>query len=198
MANFPTDLIISSSSFESETSIFRSESINGIRTIREQPNHRFKFSLDLAIDKHADFRKHFGYLSSLKSGVNKITIVHPAFQTILGSATSCVVNGGSQNGTLINLDGFASSQNGVLLQGDIIKFTGDTKVYMVLEDVNSNASGESTVNVLPALRQSPSDNAIVQLTACEFTMSVTGFAKMDVVAPMFATMFKLTLIEELI
>jgi len=73
-------------------------------------------------------------------------------KTIQGVATGTIrVNGASQTGNQVALDGFANSTSNVFKAGDYI--TIGSYLYMVTEDVSSNASGEADVKIEPALRQ---------------------------------------------
>jgi len=73
-------------------------------------------------------------------------------KTIQGVATGTIrVNGASQTGNQVALDGFANSTNNVFKAGDYIQI--NSYLYMVTEDVNSNGSGEANVKIEPALRQ---------------------------------------------
>ncbi len=74
-------------------------------------------------------------------------------KTITGVATGTIrVNGASQTGNQVALDGFANSTNNVFKAGDYIQI--GSYLYMVIEDVNSNGSGEANVKIEPALRSS--------------------------------------------
>ena len=74
-------------------------------------------------------------------------------KTIQGVATGTIrVNGASQTGNQVALDGFANSTNNVFKAGDYIQI--GSYLYMVIEDVNSNSSGEANVKIEPALRSS--------------------------------------------
>lgn len=91
-----------------------------------------------------------------------------------------LVNGASQTGQALITDGWPTSINGVLLKGDWIQLgTGATqRVYSVLNDVNSNGSGQATIDIWPRLRESPADNAALTLTATKMTMRLKD-NKMD-------------------
>jgi len=72
-------------------------------------------------------------------------------KTIQGVATGTIrVNGASQTGNQVALDGFAVSTNNVFKAGDYIQI--NSYLYMVTEDVNSNGSGEADVKIEPSLR----------------------------------------------
>ena len=73
-------------------------------------------------------------------------------KTIQGTATGTVrVNGASQTGNQVALDGFTASRANVFKAGDYIQII--SYLYMVTEDVSANSSGEANVKIEPALRQ---------------------------------------------
>ena len=74
-----------------------------------------------------------------------------------------LVNGASQTGDQLLTDGWTTSTTGILKAGDWIQLgTGSaTRLYKVLDDVDSDGAGEATLNIWPNLRQSPADNAEV-------------------------------------
>ena len=55
------------------------------------------------------------------------------------------------SGKYINIQGFAHNTNGVLKAGDTIQFSNHLKLYTILEDVNSDGSGQASVKISPAL-----------------------------------------------
>jgi len=91
----------------------------------------------------------------------------PLGGTARGSASSAagtpVVNGASQTGDTLAIDGLPASATGYLKAGDYIQLgsAATAQLYKVLNDANSNGSGEATLDVWPNLRSSPSDGAAV-------------------------------------
>jgi hypothetical protein len=87
----------------------------------------------------------------------------PDNNALLGAATGTIrVNGSSQTGNQVALDGFANSTNNVLKSGDYIQI--NSYMYLVTANANSNGSGEANVNIEPALRQgieTINDNTII-------------------------------------
>jgi len=72
-------------------------------------------------------------------------------KTIKGTATGTVrVNGASQTGNQVALDGFTASRANVFKAGDYIQI--NSYVYMVTADATANGSGEADVKIEPALR----------------------------------------------
>jgi hypothetical protein len=85
-----------------------------------------------------------------------------------------VVTGAGQTGRSINLSGFTASQTGVAKAGDLIKFTGHTKVYMVTADANSSVTGTATLAIEPALLASPANGELVVYNNVPFTVAMTS------------------------
>ena len=74
-------------------------------------------------------------------------------KTITGTATGTIrVNGASQTGNQVALDGFTASRANVFKAGDYIQI--GSYLYMVIADVSANSSGEADVKIEPALRSS--------------------------------------------
>lgn len=90
-----------------------------------------------------------------------ILIGDPDATSFMGDLTGStpVVNGGSQTGKLLSIGGLAISKSGIMLPGDYFQLgSGETtRLYKVLEQVDSDASGIADVNIWPNLRESPSD-----------------------------------------
>lgn len=74
-----------------------------------------------------------------------------------GAATGTpLVKGASQTGQSLITDGWTNSITGILKAGDWIQI--GQRLYKVLNDANSNGSGEATLDIFPRLRESPGDN----------------------------------------
>lgn len=74
------------------------------------------------------------------------------------------VNGASQTGGSLTTDGWPPSTL-VLLQNDVIFIEGDTTEYTSQTDGTSNASGQLTISISPALAASPDDNTPLLIPA---------------------------------
>jgi len=72
---------------------------------------------------------------------------------------SALVNGASQTATSIITDGWNFLSQTVLVAGDFFQI--EDQLYMALEDVITDGSGNATINFEPAIRTSPADNATV-------------------------------------
>ena len=86
--------------------------------------------------------------------------------TASSNAGTPLVNGGSQTGNTLAIDGAPASQTGYLKAGDYIQIgSGITqKFHMVVEDANTNGSGEATLSIEPALRTSPANDTAITVS----------------------------------
>lgn len=74
-------------------------------------------------------------------------------------ARCALVNGASQIGTGINIDGLPTSTAGLARAGDWVEINGELK--RLTADLDSNSSGAGFLMFEPALRNAPADNAPV-------------------------------------
>lgn len=117
--------------------------------------------------KRSDAEYWNSFFLRLRGKFGTFLLGDPSSATPRGSASTApgtpVVNGGSQTGNELNIDGLPVSATGYLLAGDYIQLgSGSTaRLYKVLQDVNSNISGQATLNLWPNLRTSPTDNSAV-------------------------------------
>ena len=77
--------------------------------------------------------------------------------TTLNQQGSPLVNGGSQSGSTLNVDGYTSAPN----PNDIITIAGDTTEYTI-QTVNATASGYTLV-LNQTLAATPADNAVITI-----------------------------------
>jgi hypothetical protein len=79
------------------------------------------------------------------------------------------VNGASQTGSSLVIDGATTTQTDWLKAGDWIQLgTGSSsKLHKVVQDVDTDGSGNATLEIWPDLRSSPADNAAINLSTCK-------------------------------
>lgn len=69
-----------------------------------------------------------------------------------------LVDGASQAGHSVTIDGATPSQTGWAKAGDLVKFTNNDTLHMLTTDSDSDVSGDVTLNIIPELRRSPANN----------------------------------------
>jgi hypothetical protein len=128
---------------------------------------RWEADISLPLMKREDAEIWIAFFMKLYGSVGSFLLGDPNGATPRGSAATAagtpVVNGASQTGNELDVDGLPASASGYLKAGDYIQLgSGSTaRLYKVLDDVNSNASGEATITLWPDLRSSPSDGAAI-------------------------------------
>lgn len=114
--------------------------------------------------KREDAEKWIAWLVSLRGQFGTFNMGDPSAATPRGVATGTPrVNGASQTGEDLNIDGCTANVTGWLKAGDYIQLgaAGTATLHKVLADVNTNASGQTTLSLWPHIRSAPADNATV-------------------------------------
>lgn len=134
---------------------------------------RWSATITIPPTKREDAEYWNSFLLRLRGQYGTFLVGDPNGATPRGSAASTpgtpVVNGASQTGNELAIDGLPASATGYLKAGDYIQLSSGAtaKLHKVLEDVNSNASGEATLNLWPDLRSSPADGATVVVSSAK-------------------------------
>lgn len=135
--------------------------------IHKHAGARWEADITLPQMKRAEAEVWISFFMKLYGSYGTFTMGDPNAATPRGTASTTagtpVVNGASQTGGELDIDGLPTSETGYLLAGDYIQLGIGTgaQLYKVLDDVDTNASGEATVTIWPDLRSSPADNATV-------------------------------------
>lgn len=114
--------------------------------------------------KRADAEYWISFLLKLNGSYGTFLLGDPNGATARGVATGTpLVKGASQTGSELITDGWTTSTTGILKAGDYIQLGSGSaaKLHKVLDDVDSNSSGEATLTLWPDLRSAPSDNAAI-------------------------------------
>jgi len=120
--------------------------------VYEHEGAQWKATMTLPPMKKANAAVWLAFFTSLRGVRGTFKLGDQDRKTIQGVATGTIsVNGASQTGNQVALDGFANNTDNVFKAGDYIQI--GSYLYMVIENANSNGSGESDVKIEPALRQ---------------------------------------------
>jgi len=148
--------------------------LSGKRSIKQFAAQYFSFSVQMPPMKQSDFQQFYAFLVKQKGSFEDFTFEYPLDN--LGAdkgETDILANGVQAIGdSTIAMDGFSVSTDDVLKGGDLIKFSGHNKVYMVTGDVNSNASGQATVSIEPPLQAALADNEAVTVNKPSLTVAL--------------------------
>lgn len=130
--------------------------------VRKQRNAGQRWEIDLELPPMTGEQagQWMAFLVKMNGVEGTTQVPDPDRQTAYGVATGTpLINGASQTGGTIITDGWTTSQTGIMKAGDLLQI-GDY-MYMVLDDCNSDGSGNATINIGPDLRESPADNAAI-------------------------------------
>lgn len=106
------------------------------------------------------------WLISLKGQLGTFYLGDPNAVTPRGSARdtdTILVNGATSSGNTLAIDSAPASRTGYLKAGDYMQVgTGTSRqLFKVLADVNTNGSGQATVDIWPDVRTTIANNAAV-------------------------------------
>jgi len=120
--------------------------------------------------KRSEAEYWISFLLKLNGSYGTFLLGDPNGATARGVATGTpLVNGASQTGNELVTDGWTTSTTGILKAGDYIQLGGgaSAKLHKVLDDVNSDSSGNATITIWPDLRSAPSDNAAIVVSGAK-------------------------------
>ena len=158
---FPTDPNFKSLVFTDNRPILLNQTLSGKKSARQIGAQYFSFTVQMPPVDQLKAQEIFAFLSKQKGGYENFTIAAPLNNKGTShSETDILVNGATSAGaSAVPMDGF-SHTNHALRAGDLIKFAGHSKVYMVQDEVTASGGG-ATVNIQPNLVANVADNEAV-------------------------------------
>ena len=138
--------------------------------VMQHQGARWEAEITLPPMQRADAEEWISFLFALQGQYGTFLLGDPLGATPRGSAATTpgtpLVNGAGQTGSTLAIDGLPISATNYLRAGDYIQLgsASSSRLYKVLENASSNASGEATPSIWPPLRESPSDNAAVTVS----------------------------------
>lgn len=172
---YPTSPTFKAIGFGSEQKTITSTTDSGKMFAVQVDGQRWKFSATYPPMSRQQFAPVYAFIIKQRSQKETFTIVPPVISNAQGHEVNNVaVNGVHSAGdTTIDLDGHHNNSSGAFLAGDLIKFSGHDKVYMVVEDVNPVANA-STMTIEPPLRSDLADNETLVYDNVPFTVRLTN------------------------
>ena len=141
-------------------------------TSYEYPGKAWTLDITLPQMKRADAEIWISWLISLKG--QKGTFYAGDFQAVTprGSARdadTATINGAVSSGSSLSIDSAPASKTNYLRVGDYIQVGSGTsrQLFKCLEDVDTNSSGQTTVEVWPNVRTSISDGAAITFESAQ-------------------------------
>ena len=169
---FPTSPVASDAEIGSEQKTIVSVTTSGRVQTRQIDGQKFTINLDYAPMTRANFAPIKAFLMKQRSRLNTFTIIPPVVSNAQGVASTVISTNASVSAgaTTCTIDGMTVSTNGILKAGDYFRFTGQDKVYMAVEDLDADGSGEGTLTFEPPLRTNVTDNTIIIYDNVDFTV----------------------------
>lgn len=165
---FPTSFGFSSFTYGLDHAIGVAESeFTFEQQVQEHQGTAWEISGSLDLLTRAQAEEYNAFIASLAGRKGTFLLTIPGSETPRGVVTGApLVNGGSQTGNDLNIDGLALSTTNVFRAGDFIQLgTGlSSRLHKVVSDVNSNGSGQATLTLVPKIVIAPADNLAVTYT----------------------------------
>lgn len=164
---FPTTLTVSSMTISPRDAIARTESpFSFSEQVVDFTGEVWQVSGTLPLMEKDTAEDYVSFILKLKG--RKGTFLFPipnAEQRGVATGTP-LVKGAGQTGNSLALDGMTPNITGIFKAGDFLNLGSgsSTRLYKILSDVNSDGSGNVTVDIWPSLRSSPADNAVITLS----------------------------------
>ena len=173
---FPTSPAPRNANIRSQQTTIVSVTASGRKQARQIDGQKFAITLQFPTMTRAEFAPIKAFIMKQRSRLENFTIVPPTVKNALGVASTVLnVDGALTAGTTTaNIDNMTVSTNGILKAGDYFRFTGQQKVYMAVEDLNSDGYGEGTLTFEPPLRANVADDAVLVYDNVDFTVSLTN------------------------
>jgi len=169
---FPTSPVAQNADVGSEQKTIITTTTSGRVQTRQIDGQKFTITLDYAPMTRSNFAPIKAFLMKQRARLNTFTIIPPVVSNAQGVASGTIsVNGAITSGaTTCTIDGMAVSTNDILKAGDYFRFAGQNKVYMAVEDLDSDASGEGTLTFEPPLRSDVADDVALVYDNVDFTV----------------------------
>jgi hypothetical protein len=173
---FPTSPAPRNAVIRSQQTTIVSITTSGRKQARQIDGQRFAITLQFPNMTRAEFAPIQAFVMKQRSQLESFTVVPPTVKNALGVANTVISTNASVSAgaTTCTVDGMTTSTNGILKAGDYFRFTGQEKVYMAVEDLDSDGSGEGTLTFEPPLRTAVADNTILIYDNVDFTVSLTN------------------------
>jgi hypothetical protein len=173
---FPTSPAPKDASIGSIQNTIVSVTTSGRVQTRQIDGQKFSITLDYPPMSRSNFAPIKAFIMKQRARLNTFTVIPPVVSNAQGVATGTIsVNGAISSGaTTCAIDGMATSTNDILKAGDYFRFTGQDKVYMAVEDLDSDGSGEGTLTFEPPLRSDVADDVALIYDNVDFTVRLSN------------------------
>ena len=173
---FPTSPVANSANIRSLQRTIVSVTTSGRKQARQIDGQRFAITLQFPAMARSEFAPIKAFVMKQRSQLNNFTVIPPIVSNAQGVASTTISTDASisAGATTCTVDGMTISTNGILKAGDYFRFTGQTKVYMAVEDLNADGSGEGTLTFEPPLRTAVTDDTDLIYDNVDFTVTLVN------------------------
>lgn len=155
--SYPTSPDYTAFNFKGVSNTVKSETRSGKIQVRTVGAQRWEFSASYKDLTRAQFMPVAAFIMSQDGSAGVFTVTPPVISSASGSVSGTVLvnnlSGYAAGSTSVAIDGIT----GVLKAGDVIKFAGHSKVYMVTAD----RSGAGSLSFTPALVEAVANNEAI-------------------------------------
>jgi len=168
--DFTTNPNFRSLNFKDNRPTLLNQTLSGRRQVRQIGSQYFSFTVQMPPLQQDKAQEIFAFLQKQKGSSGDFTIGAPLDNLGAGKAETDIQVVGSHvaGDASIDLDGFAASQANALKAGDLVRFSGHSKVYMVQNNIDSEADGSLQLMISPNLVTSLADNEAVVVNKPKF------------------------------
>ena len=161
--------------FKSEQKTLVSTTDSGKTFLRQVDGQRWTFTVSYPLKTRQDFAPIQAFIIRQRSQKENFTITFPSYLNAQGSETGTVLVNGvhSAGDTTIDVNGHAGDTAGSFKAGDLIKFAGHSKVYMIVSDVTPS-SNASTLTIEPPLTNALANDEAVTYDSVPFTVHLNS------------------------
>ena len=165
---YPTTPVFNAVGFTSQYFNLSSETISGRIQVRNIGGQRFSFTASYPPMTRSEFQPVSAFMMQQRGMAETFTIVLPQVSEASGTASGTLTANAAVaiGATSIAVDGFT----GILKAGDMVKFAGHNKVYMITAD----RSGPGSLYFEPALISSVSENEVITYDDVPFTVRLNN------------------------
>lgn len=167
----PTNVGFASASMTAKSVVGVSRSpFTGAQQVQKHQGQWWEFQASLPPMTRATAEEWVAFLLSLNGMQGTFLLGDPLGTTARGIATGTpLVKGASQTGNSLITDGWTASQTGILKAGDYFQLGSSTssKLYKVLNDANSDGSGDATFDIWPNINTAVSDNTALTVASAK-------------------------------
>jgi hypothetical protein len=173
---FPTSPVPKDASIGSVQNTIVSVTTSGRVQTRQIDGQKFSITLDYPPMSRSNFAPIKAFIMKQRARLNTFTVIPPVVSDAQGVASGTIsVDGAITSGaTTCTIDGMATSTNDILKAGDYFRFTGQDKVYMAVEDLDSDGTGSGTLTFEPPLRSDVANDVALIYDNVDFTVRLSN------------------------